>query len=131
MSKKYGVDMPSTLERSSAKAQRTYAKTLTSAEKEYGNGERAGRTAYAALKHSYEKVGDHWEAKDHRGPSDAQAAKSGAAARSPSNHKGERTAGGVDARGQELYERAKALVVPGRSKMSKEELAQAVGQRQR
>ncbi len=55
--------MPSTLKRSPAKAQRTYAKTLESAEREYGPGERAGRTAYAAVKHGFRKVGDHWEAK--------------------------------------------------------------------
>ena len=35
-SRKTGVDMPSTLERSPEKAQRTYAKTLEHAEAEYG-----------------------------------------------------------------------------------------------
>lgn len=128
--KKYGVDMPSTLERSPEAAQRTYAKTLGAAESEYGSGERAGRTAYSALKHRFEKVGDHWEAKDHKGPSDPRAAKSGAAARSG---KGE-SFGGVDEKGQSrkaLYERAKALDVPGRSSMGKEELARAIAARQR
>ncbi len=49
-----GVDMPRTLERSPEKAQRTYAKTLRSAEKEYGSGERAGpAAAYASLKHRH------------------------------------------------------------------------------
>ncbi|BBY32721.1 hypothetical protein MMIN_07820 [Mycolicibacter minnesotensis] len=42
------TELPTTLQRSSAKAQ----------------------VAYAALKHSFEKVGDHWEAKAKRGPSD-------------------------------------------------------------
>ena len=37
------------------------------------DGERAHRTALASLKHSFEKVGDHWEPKEQRGPSDAQA----------------------------------------------------------
>src|SRR3954464_2036636 len=82
--------LPGTLKRSPKKAQRTYEKTLESAEKEYGDGERAHRTALAALKHSFEKVGDHWEAKAKKGPSDERAAKKGKAAR-----KGEgKTAGG-------------------------------------
>lgn len=53
------VELPATLKRSPPKAQRTYAKTLADAESRYGKGERAGRTAMAALKHSFEKVGDH------------------------------------------------------------------------
>ena len=53
-------DLPSTIERSDAHAQDIYAETLESAEKTYGDGERAHQTAYASLKHSYEKVGDHW-----------------------------------------------------------------------
>jgi hypothetical protein len=67
-------DVPSTIARSDDKAVRTYKKTLLSAEDTYGDGERAHRTAFAALKHSHEKVGDHWEPKDHKGPSDPQAA---------------------------------------------------------
>jgi ubiquitin len=127
--KKMGVTMPSTLERSSEKAQRTYAETKKHAEAEYGEGERASRTAYASLKHSFEKVGDHWEAKDSKGPSDTQAAKSGQAARESKTE----SAGGVDARGhskQELMERAKALDIPGRSSMKKEELARAIAKKQ-
>lgn len=62
--------MPSTLKRSPPKAQRTFEETLDHAEQEYGKGERASRTAYASLKHSFEKVGDHWEPKEHKGPSD-------------------------------------------------------------
>lgn len=127
--KKYGVEMPGTLERSPQKAQRTYAKTLRSAEAEYGSGERAGRTAYASLKHSFEKVGDHWEAKGHQGPSDAQAAKSGRAARESRDG----TRGGVDETGhtrQQLYERAKALGIAGRSSMNKGQLAQAIAKTQ-
>jgi hypothetical protein len=129
MSRKYGVDMPSTLERSSEKAQRTYAETLRSAEQEYSSGQRAGRTAYASLKHSFEKVGDHWEEKDRKGPSDSQAAQSGRAAREHPKA----TAGGVDERGhtrRELYEQAKQLGIGGRSGMSKEALARAVAKRQ-
>ncbi|HJT75875.1 MAG TPA: ChaB family protein, partial [Gemmataceae bacterium] len=85
-------ELPSTLQRSPKKAQRTWSKAHDSAVKEYGEGERAHRTAYSALKHGFEKVGDHWEGKDSKGPSDEQAAKGGAKAR-----RGGKTAGGVDA----------------------------------
>ena len=122
-------ELPDTLKRSPAKAQRTFAKAHDAAVEEYGEGERAHRTAYAALKHSFEKVGDHWEPKDEKGPSDPQARKSGAAAR---RGRGE-TYGGVDAEGNtkdELYDRARRLGVRGRSKMSKRELAKAVARKQ-
>jgi cation transport regulator ChaB len=121
--------LPSTLKRSPAKAQRTYEKTLENAEKEYGEGERAHRTAYGALKHSYEKVGDHWEPKDLKGPSDPRSTKSHAAKR---RGEGE-TFGGVDAYGntrEELEKRARDRGVRGRSHMSKEELARAIGKHQ-
>ena len=85
-------EMPGTLKRSPAKAGRTWAKTHDSAVETYGEGERAHRTAFGALKHSFEKVGDHWEAKAEKGPSDRQAEKSGKEAR-----RGGETAGGVDA----------------------------------
>ena len=84
-------DLPGTLKRSPAKAQRTYRKTHDNAVKEYGEGERAHRTAMASLKRSFEKVGDHWEPKDHKGPSDPQDARSGRGAR-----RGGKTYGGVD-----------------------------------
>lgn len=125
---KMGVDMPRTLQRSPAKAQRTYAETLRSAEAEYGPGERAGRTAYASLKHSFEKVGDHWEAKDHKGPSDPKAkAHAGEADKAPGY-------GGVDEQGhtrQELLGRARELGIAGRSAMNKQELASAIAKKQR
>lgn len=130
MPRSAGRSLPSTLERSPAKAQRTFEKTLEAAEREYGPGERASRTAFASLKHSFEKVGDHWEPKAERGPSDAQAAKSGAAARRSRTP----TAGGVDARGETreaLYARAKALGIAGRSTMDKAALAQAIAKKQR
>lgn len=130
MPKKNGVELPSTLQRSSGKAQRTYAETLKHAEAEYGKGERAGRTAYASLKHSFEKVGDHWQAKDHKGPSDPRSRMSPQAKRAG---KGE-TFGGVDEEGhsrRELYDRAKAMDIPGRSKMDKKELARAIARKQR
>jgi len=123
-------DLPGTLKRSPAKAQRTYAETLDSAEETYdADPARAHRTAWKAVKHSFEKVGDHWEAKDQKGPSDPQSELSGEAAR-----KGTReTYGGVDVNGNskpELYERARDLGVEGRSKMTKAELAKAIGSKQ-
>ena len=121
--------LPDTLKRSPAKAQRTWAKAHDSAVREHGEGERAHRIAFSALKHSFEKQGDHWVAKAEKGPSDPQAAKSGKAARAG---KGE-TFGGVDYEGStraELYERAKRLDVAGRSTMSKAELARAIARKQ-
>lgn len=122
-------ELPDTLKRSPAKAQRTFAKAHDSAVETYGEGERAHRTAFSALKHSFEKVGDHWEPKDEKGPSDPRAKKSGKAAR---EGKGE-TYGGVDVEGnskEELYERAKRLGIKGRSSMSKRELAKAIARKQ-
>ena len=118
-------ELPSTLERSPDKAQRTFAKTYDSAAETYGDGERAARTAFAAVKHSFEKVGDHWEPKQEKGPSDAQAERD----TSSGSAQGRRdTAGGVDARASKkhLYELAQRLDVPGRSSMSKDELVQAI-----
>ncbi len=61
-------DLPGAIKRSPKKAQRTFEKTLDSALETYdGDEEAAHRTAYSALKHSYEKVGDHWEEKDEKG----------------------------------------------------------------
>jgi cation transport regulator ChaB len=116
-------ELPSTLKRSPKKAQETWAKTHDSAVEEYGEGERAHRTAFAALKHSFEKVGDHWEAKDEKGPSDKQAARSGASAR-----RGGETAEGVDANASKkhLYDIATRLDVAGRSRMTKDELVEAI-----
>lgn len=124
-----GVKMPGTLKRSPAEAQRTYAETLKHAEAEYGPGERAGRTAYASLKHSFEKVGDHWEPKARKGPSDPEAA-----TRRGDKAQGRRESfGGVDVLGHtklELMERARALGVAGRSSMRKEELARTIARKQ-
>ena len=56
-------ELPGTLRRSPRKAQETFAKAHDSALAEYGDEERAHRVAYSALKHSFQKVGDHWEEK--------------------------------------------------------------------
>ena len=118
-------DLPGTIKRSPKKAQKIYAKTLDSAHEQYDDEERAHRTALASLKHSFEKVGDHWEPKKRKGPSDPQA-KGGRNTNRP-------TAGGVDVEGhskEELYQRAAKLGVKGRSKMNKMELAQAIARKQ-
>jgi cation transport regulator ChaB len=57
-------DVPSTIERSPKKVQRTYEKTLDSAHEEYDSEERAHRTAWSSVKNVAEKKGDHWELKD-------------------------------------------------------------------
>src|SRR5215210_8935400 len=117
-------DLPSTIARSAEKVQRTYAKTLDSAEEQYDDEERAHRPAYAAVKHVAEKKGDHWELKDEKGPSDPQSAQGGRAAR----ERPKETYGGIDAgkSKEELYEDAKRAGIEGRSDMSKAELATAL-----
>jgi hypothetical protein len=122
-------EMPGTLKRSPRKAQRTWKKTHDHAVAEYGVGERAPRTAVAALKRGFEKVGDRWAPKRRPGPSDPRATRSTAAKR---RGEGE-TFGGVDLYGhtrEELYRRARALGVEGASRMRKEELARAIARRQ-
>jgi cation transport regulator ChaB len=119
------TDLPSTLRRSPKKAQETWQKTHDSAVESYGDGEQAHRTAFASLKHSFEKVGDHWEAKDHKGPSDPQAEKD----TRHGSRRGGRTYGGVDVLGhskEELLQRARTLNVKGRSRMTKAQLAEAI-----
>jgi hypothetical protein len=124
LDKKQKARLPSTLARSPRKAQETYIHTLESAEKDHGDGEAAHRIALSSLKHSFEKVGDHWEAKAKKGPSDRQAAKGGAAARRSKSS----TAGGVDANASKAHLRdvAKELGVKGRSKMDKADLVKAI-----
>lgn len=68
-------ELPSTLERSEKHAQHIWSKAHDSAVKTYGEGQRAHRTAYAALKHEYKKSGNKWVKKNGKGPSDPQAAR--------------------------------------------------------
>jgi cation transport regulator ChaB len=105
-------ELPSTLQKSPAKAQRTFAKVHDAAAEQYGEGERAHRAAFSAVKHSFEKVGDHWEPKDEKGPSD---------------ERGE-SAEGVDANAtkKHLMDVARRLDVEGRSTMTKDELVAAI-----
>ena len=114
-------DLPSTIERSPKKVQRTYEKTLDSAHEQYDSEERAHRTAFAAVKHVAEKQGDHWELKDEPGPSE------------PDQRRDAPTHGGIDATKTkgELMDDAKAAEIPGRSKMTKDELVDALEQHSR
>ena len=115
-------ELPSTLQRSPKKAQRTFAKAHDSAADEYGDERRANQVAWAAVKHSFEKVGDHWEKKagGKKGPSDAQAAGGRTTTR--------KTAGGVDAHAPKdhLLTLAKKLDISGRSSMKKKQLVEAI-----
>jgi cation transport regulator ChaB len=116
-------EIPSTVRRSDAHAQDVWAKAHDSAVETYGEGERAHRTAFSALKHQYEKVGDHWERKagGRKGPSDSRAASGGPRPSGTSY-------GGVDANAskEHLYEVARRLDVPNRSRMTKAELVRAI-----
>lgn len=124
LTKKEKERLPATLRRSPAKAQATYVHTLEAAEQDHGDGEAAHRIAFGSLKHSFEKVGDHWEPKDERGPSDDQDAQRGVAARTRPLP----TAGGVNARATKahLMDLARRLDVRGRSRMTKDQLVTAI-----
>ncbi|PGH46550.1 cation transport regulator ChaB [Micromonospora sp. WMMA1996] len=117
-------DVPSTIARSDDKAVRTYKKTLESAEESYGDGERAHRAAYASLKHTHEKVGDHWEPKEHKGPSDPQAAQGTPASRDRDRP----TAQGVDANAGKghLDDVARKVGIDDPENMNKGELVEAI-----
>ena len=71
-------ELPSTLQRSAKKAQRTFAKAHDSAADQYGDA-RSGPTRSRGPRSStaYEKVGDHWEKKDDEG-AQRQAGRAGA-----------------------------------------------------
>lgn len=117
-------DVPSTIARSDDKAVRTYKKSLASAEESYGDGERAHRAAYAALKHTHEKVGDRWEPKDEPGRSDPQAERS-----TPDSRAGaEPTAEGVNANASKkhLVEVAGRLGIEHPDRSTKDELVEAI-----
>lgn len=118
-------ELPSTLRRSSKEAQETWISAHDSAVDQYGEGQRAHRTAYSALKHKFEKVGDRWKKKEQQGPSDKQAARG---AKESRRGKGAQTAGGVNAEASKnhLYDVAQELDVKGRSQMSKQQLVEAI-----
>ena len=118
-------ELPSTLQRSDEKAQATYAKTHDSALGTYDGDERAAnQVAFAALKHTHEKVGDHWEPKSENGPSDDQAATP-----APRNRRSTTpTAEGVNARATKahLVEVAKRLGIKSAAKHRKDELVEEI-----
>ena len=123
-------DLPGTIQRSDEHAQHIYAKTHDSAVETYGEGRRAHQTALAALKHSYQKEGDHWVAKDKKGPSDPQAARSSTSSQK-STDRAKATADGKQVplnewTKEDLYNQAQNLDIAGRSKMSKGELISAI-----
>ena len=113
-------ELPSTLQRSPKKAQRTFTKAYDAAADQYGSAKRASQVAWAAVKHAYEKVGDHWEKKDELGPSDARAAEGRNSKKKPK--------GGVNANATKahLLEVAKRLDISGRSRMKKQQLVDAI-----
>lgn len=114
-------ELPSTLQRSGGKARRTFSKAHDSAAEQYGNEQQAHRVAYAALKHSFEKVGDRWLPKKNKGPSDQRAEGGGPDNSGPS-------AEGVDANASKkhLLDIARRLGIHGRSTMDKAELVEAI-----
>ena len=115
-------ELPSTLRRSPKGAQRTWITAHDSAVDQYGEGQRAHRVAFGALKHAYQKVGDHWERKEkgRKAPSDPRSAQ-------PRQRRA-RSGQGVDenATKEHLYQLARRLHVEGRSRMSKSELVSAI-----
>jgi hypothetical protein len=129
MAPKTEREVPATIARSAPSARKVWLGALDGAIAQYGESERAYRTAYAALKHTHEKVGDEWVEKEEYGPSDPRSAGTTAEKR---RGVGE-TYGGVDAEGNtkaELMERARDLDIRGRSRMTKAELAAAIGRAQ-
>ncbi|MCW2518186.1 MAG: ChaB family protein [Mycobacterium sp.] len=114
-------ELPGTLQKSPAKAQQTFAAAHDAAAEQYGDEGRAYRVAFSAVKHSFEKVGDRWEAKDEKGPSDERARIGGLDGKGAA-------AEGVNAKAtkKHLMDVAKRLDIAGRSKMTKDELVEAI-----
>ncbi len=88
------TNIPQTILRSEKHAQHLWKKAHDSAVKTYGEGGRAHRVAFAALKHEYQKQGDRWVNKGWRGPSDPQAARGPTTRRRSIDEPRAQTAGG-------------------------------------
>ena len=102
------MPVPRTILRSEEHAQDIWQKAHDNAVKSYGEGERAHRVAYAALKHEYEKKGDKWVRKAEKGPSDPQAARGPTTEQKSYEEPRAPTAGGKVARSvKEAKEKAK------------------------
>ena len=115
-------ELPSTLQRSDQKAQDTFAKTYDSAMETYDDEGRAARTAYASLKHSYEKVGDHWEAQGQK----RAVGQTGGREGRRSHPRPRPEAWTPTPRRNISTKLARKLDVKGRSRMDKNQLVQAV-----
>ena len=119
-------ELPSTLQRSGEKAQDTFAKAHDSALKSYQGDERAAhQVGFSALKHTHEKVGDHWEPKEHKGPSDPQAALGTPASRDRARP----TAQGVDANAStgHLEDVARRVGIDDPQKLNRDEVTSSGG----
>ena len=68
------AELPGTLQRSCREAQETFLRALDDAVRTHGEGDQAHRAAYAVLKQTFEKRGDHWIAKQLSQPPAAQQA---------------------------------------------------------
>jgi cation transport regulator ChaB len=99
------TEIPNTIQRSDKHAQDIWEKAHDSAVETYGEGGRAHRVAYAALKHQYEKKGDKWVRKGEKGPSDPQAARGPATAHKSTDEPRAPTARGKVATSDEDAER--------------------------
>ncbi len=95
------TSIPKTILRSDRHAQEIWKKAHDSAVETYGEGGRAHRVAYAALKHEYEKKGDRWVRKSEKGPSDPQAARGPTTRPKSTEEPRAPTAGGKVARTEE------------------------------
>ncbi|MGH3258617.1 MAG: ChaB family protein [Streptosporangiaceae bacterium] len=58
-----GGELPVSLQRSCREAQELFAEAHARAVRIHGEGNRAYRAAYAALKEKFERRGDHWIAR--------------------------------------------------------------------
>ena len=102
------TEIPSTIMRSEEHAQHLWKAAHDSAVETYGEGGRAHRVAYAALKHEYEKQGDKWVRKAEKGPSDPQAARGPTTRHKSTDEPKAPTAGGKVAHGdKDAREKAK------------------------
>lgn len=126
-------ELPSTLQKSSKKAQRTFAKAYDSAIDEYGDEKRAHKVAWSAVKEKYQRVGKKWKRKD----KDEKASSSGSSSKNGNKTKATSKSGGkasnsaaanvdADSTKDKLMKVARRLDIQGRSKMKKRELLNAI-----
>ncbi len=120
-------ELPGTIQRSPKEAQETFAKAHDSAVETYGEDrQRAHRTAYSALKHKFESAATTGS---RRGTGAVRPA--GQEPRRPQRQGQELRRRGRRGQQQEGALRPRRLLdVQGRSKMNKEELAEAIARKQ-